>query len=435
MSELHHVMKAVVEELGVEAPVAPKPTLVNATFVELAAFIAELVRDQVPKNERARWNRLVELAAPIREIGQFTKPQVQELKELWKDAFVGNEWGVLVPGTSPTMGIALQAAVEAMQCHNHGSCGVASRRAAVLAATLLGPSMVPMLGAELARLDAVTALRTRKLTPPQRIVETLWRGATGVAPTHWIVRLEDETFGLLAKTRGRWTWSPGSRDDVIATVPDALMPGAVEAVLGKKASATLAAPRVIIPPVVLTELAVTEDHVLARAETEKLAWRISDGEAVPWPAKTKFPAAPKREAHDRNAKSVVVDGRTLKLDRAEVTHVVKTVDGVTVGYHQGKRAAFFDNNGTQTHLVAARNLGESIANLVPLRNGLLLAFGPWPKGTVALVDKHSVVKAVARLGTFYVNPQLRWIVAEGQGGVAFFVHNAPTGMKLAVFSS
>ncbi len=45
------------------------------------------------------------------------------------------------------------------------------------------------------------------------------------------------------------------------------------------------------------------------------------------------------------------------------------------------------------------------------------------------------MKAVTRLGTFYVNPQLRWIVAEGPGGVAFFVHNAPTGQKLAVFSS
>lgn len=298
MSDVHHVMKAVAEELGVEAPVAPKPTLVNATFVELALFIADLVRDRVPKHERARWNRLVELATPIREVGQFTKPQLKELKELWRDAFVGNEWGVLLPGTSPTIGIALQAAVEAIHCHNHDSCGVASRRAAVLAATLLGPSIIPVLGAELARLDAVTALRTRKLTPQQRIVETLWRGATGVAPTHWIVRLEDETFGLLAKTRGRWTWSPGSRDDVIATVPDALMPAAVEAVLGKKTSATLAAPRVIIPPVVLKELAVTEDLVLGRAKTEKLAWRISDGESVPWPAKTTFPAAPKPEAHD-----------------------------------------------------------------------------------------------------------------------------------------
>lgn len=118
-----------------------------------------------------------------------------------------------------------------------------------------------------------------------------------------------------------------------------------------------------------------------------------------------------------------------------MTHVVKTADGVTVGYHEGKRAAFFDGNGTQTHVVGARNLGESIAKLVPLRNGLLLAFGPWPKGTVALVDKNSVVKAVTRLGTFYVNPQLRWIVAEGPGGVACFVHNAPTGPKLAVFSS
>lgn len=49
MSDVHHVMKAVVEELGVDAPVAPRPTLVNATFVELAVFIAELVRDRVPK--------------------------------------------------------------------------------------------------------------------------------------------------------------------------------------------------------------------------------------------------------------------------------------------------------------------------------------------------------------------------------------------------
>ena len=56
-----------------------------------------------------------------------------------------------------------------------------------------------------------------------------------------IVRLNDGRHGLIAKTKGRWTWSAGERDDMLATVPDAMMESATQAVLvgsAKKSAAT-----------------------------------------------------------------------------------------------------------------------------------------------------------------------------------------------------
>ena len=115
---------------------------------------------------------------------------------------------------------------------------------------LLQPSMQEvLLQAELrlyalrhdgAREGYVTAVR-ETMTGVYEIVASLWRGCTGAKVAHCIVRLHSGQLGLIAKTKGRWSWHQGERDDVLATVPDALMEGAVAAIVGNEISKCVAA--------------------------------------------------------------------------------------------------------------------------------------------------------------------------------------------------
>lgn len=108
-----------------------------------------------------------------------------------------------------------------------------ARRAAMAAARLLGRGFLDALAKELWRLDARSVIDEYQLRPPgsSAIVASLWRGATGVRLTHQLVRLEGERYGLISKTKGKWTWLEGSRDDMLASVPDALMQSAIAAVM------------------------------------------------------------------------------------------------------------------------------------------------------------------------------------------------------------
>jgi hypothetical protein len=87
---------------------------------------------------------------------------------------------------------------------------------------------------ELRRLDVVHALYLKKKTPSAPITRALWRGGTGNKVLYWLALLEggrapcsqeESVFfgghlGLLSKIGSRWTWTEGSRDDVLATIPD-----------------------------------------------------------------------------------------------------------------------------------------------------------------------------------------------------------------------
>jgi hypothetical protein len=433
MADLHHVLRAVLDELGAAPPATWKQTLVNATFVELSVFLAKQLEDQVTKGERAVWNDLVALAEPVRAPKDLSSHDRTALTALFKGRFVDDEWGALVEGTTPAMSVALLAAVEARRCDQNASCGVASRHAAVIVARELGEDFVPRLDAELRRLDAVTVCRQHDLDPGGRIEETLWRGTTGLAPTHWLVRLDDGSFGLVAKLRGRWAWLAGSRDDVLASVPDALMPSAMEAVLGGAAptQGDGRAPHVIELDTPQDLISIDGDRVLCAAGKRLRAFSTLTGQegSVPSTKPTRGPA----QAFDPKAKAVTVEGVELKVDKPGVQHVARTASGFTVVFHGGARAAFFDARGTRTHVLSARSLGESIDRLFPLTNGLVLGFAPWPKGTVALIDRDAKVRASARLGRYYVNPQLVWQVADGGATVAFTVNNAPTGPRLVIF--
>ena len=53
----------------------------------------------------------------------------------------------------------------------------------------------------------------------------------------WIARLTDGRYAIYYKLARRWRWMTGTRDDVLALVPEPIFAEAVEAVVGRAAGA------------------------------------------------------------------------------------------------------------------------------------------------------------------------------------------------------
>ncbi len=67
------------------------------------------------------------------------------------------------------------------------------------------------------------------LQAPPAIRRVLWRGADEKGhPALWVVRLAEGGHGILSKVGRRWAWTQGTRDEVLASVPDAQFAAAVE---------------------------------------------------------------------------------------------------------------------------------------------------------------------------------------------------------------
>jgi hypothetical protein len=76
------------------------------------------------------------------------------------------------------------------------------------------------------------ALEKGKLEKAPEIARVLWRGgAASGAANAWLFRLVDGSYALLAKQGARFAWTPGSRDDLLATVPDAVFASATKVAL------------------------------------------------------------------------------------------------------------------------------------------------------------------------------------------------------------
>ena len=395
---LHNVLAAVLQATRAPPPAhpGPKPLLFNATYVELAGWLADQVAAEVPRAEQRTFRRLVALARPVREVGQLKKKELDELRSLRTPV-----------DPSPALRVALLLVDEAIQCHRHASCGTPTRHAALAAAEVLGAALVEPLHRELLRLDAVTLLQRQKLTTPAAVAETLWRGMSGVKTTHWLVRLADGTHGLIARTRGRWTFLHGSREDMIASVPDALMASVVGAVHGDvPAAATQAISSVVItPPAAVTavELSADGSTVYAWCGKRRLAWNAETGEPQSAPPKQPLATGPPPVPGLEWSKDEVMwNGVALELEKGDVTRVVRAGDRVLVAYHRGVRLASFDARGKRLSTIDGRQVGEKIQELIPLSTGLVFAFSPYPRGMVLILDPEARVVGKVRLGVRYV---------------------------------
>jgi hypothetical protein len=220
---LHNVLEAACKALKVDpAPwdAEAKPVLYNPTYVALVVWMIEQVTPKLTPKARAALAKILPAARRVIE----RKPLDKKLEELVEQ----------VPETPSSDELAIVSAVagEILECVSTNPAGKGSRAVAVAAAKLLGPTFLGRLAAEIDRLDAVTFIERQELAIKGTIKACAWRGTAGAKLTHVIVELDDGSFGLIAKTKGRWTWEQGPRDDMLASVPDAYMESAVQTVVG-----------------------------------------------------------------------------------------------------------------------------------------------------------------------------------------------------------
>lgn len=182
-------------------------------YEDLVAWIARQAEPKLSSAQRAEAKRCLALLAKAKT-KKLSKEEASSLR--CDEAATGLSDGEIV-----VTGLKMYAVKGA-------------RRAAIAAARLLGLPFLDALAKELWRLDAISLVAKQRLRPPEAppIRESLWRGSTGARITHHLVQLEGDRCGLIAKTRGKWTWLEGSRDDTLASVPDGQLRAAVSAVLG-----------------------------------------------------------------------------------------------------------------------------------------------------------------------------------------------------------
>jgi hypothetical protein len=69
--------------------------------------------------------------------------------------------------------------------------------------------------------DRILAAELELIDADVKIARVLWRGSNEKGlPGLWLVKLANGTYGLRRKLGSRFTWLTGSRDDVVASVPD-----------------------------------------------------------------------------------------------------------------------------------------------------------------------------------------------------------------------
>lgn len=239
--------------------------------MRLARWIADRAAHTVDKKQRRAHDALVAWARRVEAGEELSDDEVKTLRARFP--VVPHARGASGREVDPESPLALGegAALEALLCAELDVTGKGARPAAMAAARRLGEDFLDELAAEILRLEVVTLVERQGIdTGGAEISGTLWRGSTGAKLSHWIARLGDGRYALVGKTKGRWTWTAGERDDVLATVPDALMESAVAAVLGGKV-ATPAAPAAEVRG----EIARIDDEAL-------LAGGALDGEGRAW---------------------------------------------------------------------------------------------------------------------------------------------------------
>lgn len=87
------------------------------------------------------------------------------------------------------------------------------------------------LDAELVRLDAIASLSRLDRHTSAAVLACPWRGVVEGKVKLWLMRLAGERYALLYKPKHHWDVLEGDRDSVLASVPDALFPGAIAALI------------------------------------------------------------------------------------------------------------------------------------------------------------------------------------------------------------
>jgi hypothetical protein len=221
----------------------PRPQLPGPEMVGVAIACGEHVMKLAPEAQRDELTRVLVLAQKARELERARKATRAEIdgRELEKAAAAR-------PKDSPALRVARRAAACAQWLTGDRlelvmqNAGLTAERAVDVLHAQGEPGSVRdllnrldewILRAELLAVDPGLGGKAQGHDVKSLgVTRVLWRAANdkGYAST-WLVRFDDSTYGLRRKVGSRFRWILGSRDDVVASVPDATFEGAVAHVL------------------------------------------------------------------------------------------------------------------------------------------------------------------------------------------------------------
>jgi hypothetical protein len=192
----------------------PQPKVDALGYVTAALWLADRGSAHVEPRDRESFDGWVKLARRQLELGPRDVSQRAKL-------FQARAGSVSRVPLKLAVWAAHEAANWAFRPIYAG--GAARPAAGQLARLLLEEGSAANVRAYLADLDALCVhlellgkVRERGLTPSAEIETTICRGHADGKPSHWLMRLANRRYALLAKVGARWVLTEGKRGDVLA---------------------------------------------------------------------------------------------------------------------------------------------------------------------------------------------------------------------------
>lgn len=236
---LHNVLAAAMEAAPVgerlERPhghVAAKPVIANRGYLGAALLAAEHVGPLVSPDEKQAFNRRVAIGNRVMAGKEITADDwallEREMPNVWQPSGASSR---NFTAMSPALRVAQAVAFEAEVTETNDVGGRGARTACVNAVAVLSKPR-----RFLEALDTLILLEDARLQfskvseqPSAEVVASCWRGAEKGKSSHWLVKLANGRYALLWKVKGKWRVVEGTREDAIASVPDAQLKDAVAA--------------------------------------------------------------------------------------------------------------------------------------------------------------------------------------------------------------
>ena len=217
--------------------VPARPVIDNHGYLALAMLAAEHVSPHVTKEERPQFEAWLALGHTVAEGKELTDDALldSEMPLTWQPSGASAR---NFTATSPALLVAQGVALEAEEAAIHNVGGKGAREACARAVTVLNkPGEARRFLEALDRLiqlhDAKLQLSKVSEKPSAPVVAGLWRGAEKGKSTHWLVKLDNGRYALLWKVKGKWRLVEGSKEDALASVPDAHLKEAVNALAAR----------------------------------------------------------------------------------------------------------------------------------------------------------------------------------------------------------
>ncbi len=222
--------------LPVHGGVPARPTFRNLGALRVTRFLLEAVRPVVTKAQRPVFDAGVKLLEAVLD----PRSQVPRAERLALFRLVIGAVGGhvdLPAGVAPALATVSQVSTAAYQSQFGTAAEVRLRRAAVSAVEALRLKsgavrrLLTGLDAALVREDFAAVLEGH-VEGGGTLEACLFRAAKDGRTTHWLGTLTDGRFVLAYQVRGRLQVVTGGSDEVLASVPDVHLEGALRAVMG-----------------------------------------------------------------------------------------------------------------------------------------------------------------------------------------------------------